>query len=56
MVWYGKTREVAIIIVTHMVLIKILLYLAIELKFDSISIFDKQGLVSSRSVVGNELL
>ena len=56
MVWFGKTREVAIIIVIRPVLIKLLLYLARKLKFDPISIFDKQGFVSSRSVERNELL
>ena len=55
MVWYGKTRAVAIIIVTSTILLKLLLYLARKLKFDSISIFDEQGFVGSRSVVRNEL-
>ena len=41
MVWFGKNREVAIIIVIRPVLIKLLLYLARKLKFDPISIFDK---------------
>ena len=55
MVWFGKTREVAIIIVTSTIFIKLLLYSARKLKFDSISIFEEQGFVGSRSVVRNEL-
>ena len=54
MVWFGKARAIAIIIVNSTKFIK-LLYSAKRLKFDSNSIFDEQGFVGSRSVVRNEL-
>jgi len=58
MVWCGEifVMVVAIIIVHRVVLVKLVLYIARKNNLGSISLFNKQGFVNSRSVIEKKLL